>query len=149
MKNLTVHPEILSNMTEYSGFRVGKTHFRSTEAFFQAMKTKDEDLRHYIGSLSAFEARAAGKRVTLRRDWDSIKIDVMLYALERRWKYDVKFRKALMATEGPIVHYNHWNDNFWGHCTCENCKSKQKHDMLGKLLTHLRDVKRERIAKRG
>lgn len=60
----------------------GRLIFYSTEAFFQAMKTLDWGDRRRIAAMrNPGEAKRAGRRVTIRPDWESIKKEVMLYAL--------------------------------------------------------------------
>src|SRR3989304_6832467 len=60
--------------------------FNSTEVAYQAMKCADPDVRESFQLMSAHEAKKAGRRVTLRPDWNEVKMGIMrdLLALKFR-----------------------------------------------------------------
>jgi predicted NAD-dependent protein-ADP-ribosyltransferase YbiA (DUF1768 family) len=53
------------------------TVFGSVEAAYQATKTTDPETFKSFAGLSPSEAKKAGRKLTLRSDWDKIKIRVM------------------------------------------------------------------------
>ena len=47
--------------------------------------------------------------------------------------------KSLLDTKKhPLIEYNWWHDNYWGHCICNKCKNKEHKNTLGKLLMEFR-----------
>lgn len=115
--------------------------FRTPEHFFQAMKATNRHTRALIASATtSFEAKRLGRRVHLRPHWHSEKYEIMAYAQKYRFRSGTEWRKKLLATAGPIVEWNNWHDNEWGHCTCTKCKPKQKRNLLGTILTEMRDA---------
>lgn len=107
--------------------------YSSTEAAYQAAKTEDVKIREEISRLSAAEAKRFGKRVTLRRDWESVKVSVMRDLL--RLKFAVPdLRERLLATgDAQLVEGNWWGDRFWGVC------DGRGENHLGKLIMEIRD----------
>ena len=92
-------------------------------------------LRNYAASA----AKRAGRGVTLRSDWESIKRKVMEYALRHKFSEGTSHYDNLSKTTGLLVEYNYWHDNEWGDCTCDKCNSKRGKNLLGKLLVEIRD----------
>lgn len=57
---------------------------------------------------------------------------------------DLKFNSYALAirlksTQGELVEYNSWHDNFWGDCTCPKCRNIKGQNQLGKLLMQKRE----------
>lgn len=123
----------LSNFAPH-GFWANNLYWPSVEHFYQAMKTTREGLRKKFAELPhPAEAKKLGRRVPLRGDWENIKMDVMKWALERKFKNQT-IKKALLATNGhELVENSPW-DSFWG-----NGRDGKGKNMLGKLLMDLRD----------
>ncbi len=118
--------------------------YHTVENFFQAMKTKDVEERRKIAAMPAFEAKRycswRNKELKLREDWEDIKIDVMEWALRRKFVPGTKDYQTLLDTGSEvIVEWNNWHDNTWGNCTCDKCSKKQGQNHLGKLLMKIRD----------
>jgi predicted NAD-dependent protein-ADP-ribosyltransferase YbiA (DUF1768 family) len=96
----------------------------TVEHAFQVLKCVDEvQARTVLEAPSPQEARARGKRVTLRPDWEDVKRDVMLVLLRRKFRepYDEPGRSALGLTERllatgyrMLVEGNTWGDWTWG-----------------------------------
>lgn len=116
-----------------SPFTVGGKLFPTVEHFYQAMKTTDEKQRHWIiSSPTPRIAKRRGRKVTLRPDWESIKIDVMRFALRKKFELPHMMDRLRMV-DCTIVEDNTWGDKFWGVCDGEG------ENWLGKLLMELRD----------
>lgn len=89
----------------------------TVEHYFQAMKTTD--VAEQINILSAVtpgKAKRLGRRCHLRDDWDKIKNDVMLNALEQKFK-NKRLRNLLLDTGSEtLIEGNTWGDRYWGVC---------------------------------
>lgn len=109
----------------------------TTENYYQAMKTKDKTERAYIASLEPGKAKryasSHNKKFVCREDWDMIKLEVMEFALRRKFSQE-KFKKYLLATRDIYIEEtNGWGDVFWG---CSPAGEGANH--LGKLIQKLR-----------
>jgi ribA/ribD-fused uncharacterized protein len=107
----------------------------TVEHAFQAAKTKDIDARVDIRLASTpGKAKRLGRRVELRSDWESIKVDVMEDLLRRKFAPGTALRQQLDATSpAELIEGNHWGDTFWG--VCRGVGRNQ----LGLLLMKIRD----------
>lgn len=93
--------------------------FRSVEHAYQAAKTLDPEQRQIIHSAShAADAKRFGRRVTMRPDWDAVKLDVMRDLLAQKFSSDNPgYVRLLLATgERELIEGNWWGDTFWGVC---------------------------------
>jgi ribA/ribD-fused uncharacterized protein len=87
----------------------------TVENFFQAMKTLDIEERKLIASATPSKAKKLGRKVKLREYWESIKLEVMEYALRIKFAPRTSWYTKLMATGNEeIVELNNWNDVYWG-----------------------------------
>jgi len=115
---------------EYDGLT-----YQNTEAAFQAAKCVDRNEREKFVSLSPGQAKKLGRKVDLREDWETVKIDVMRDVLKSKFSLNSELREKLIATgDVELIEGNHWNDRFWGVCRGKG----QNH--LGKLLMELREI---------
>jgi ribA/ribD-fused uncharacterized protein len=111
--------------------------YPSTEHAYQAAKTLNEKEREKIRSLTTpKDAKKLGKIITMRTDWDSIKFEVMLELIRK--KFDLKHhpelaKKLLDTKDAELIEGNWWNDTTWGVC---NGIGK---NWLGKILMQVRD----------
>jgi ribA/ribD-fused uncharacterized protein len=128
-----------------SNFHPCEVHFEgmifgSSEHAFQAAKTTDIEERHGIQDCSTpGQAKRAGRRVTLRPDWDAIKLDVMREIVRDKFKRNPDLWERLAQTENAeLVEGNHWHDDFWGVCSCEGCSHVKGQNNLGKILMEIR-----------
>lgn len=122
--------------------------YPTNEHFFQAMKTLDINKRRAIANASTPGlAKKMGRSVSLRPDWEDIKEDVMLEGLYRKFANDELADWLLDTGDEELVEGNFWQDNFWGVCYCEKCRTQgiQGQNHLGKLLMKVREkIKEER-----
>jgi predicted NAD-dependent protein-ADP-ribosyltransferase YbiA (DUF1768 family) len=63
----------------------------------------------------------------------------MAALIARKFRPYTELSQQLLGVRGPIVEYNYWHDNFWGHCFCVKCKRVEKQNVLGRILTIHRD----------
>ena len=121
----------LSNMhtcaIEYQGLT-----YPSVESFFQAMKTTDIAERVQFTKMGGFKAKAAGRRLVLRPNWNELRVKAMTVAIDLKFNQQ-KWRDLLLSIKEPIIEHNNWHDNFWGSCVCVKCGNKGA-NVLGKIL---------------
>ncbi len=111
----------------------------TSEAAFQAAKTRDERMRDRIRSAhSPAAAKRLGRRADLRCDWEHVKDDVMHSVLAARFAVP-ELRDALLATgDAELVEGNTWGDTYWGVCDGRGL------NRLGRTLMRIRDDIRTR-----
>lgn len=108
--------------------------YSSVEHAYQAAKTLDENDRAWIASMTtASQAKAAGKQVLLRPDWNEVKLQVMEDCL--RSKFSIPYLRFLLVATAPqeLIEGNWWGDTYWGVCKGVG----ENH--LGKLLMKIRN----------
>lgn len=114
----------------------------TVEHGFQASKTLDGTEQASIFEANTpGEAKKLGRKVTLRPDWEDIKIQVMAELVA------AKFRNSDLAWQlhqtgfRLLVEGNTWHDNDWGSCTCGRAGCvKMGHNWLGVILMAVRSV---------
>jgi len=113
--------------------------FRSVEAAFQAMKCQTHEERIPFESMNPRQARAAGRKVTLRPDWEQRKLVLMYTLVKQKFAVSPELREKLLTTGyADLVEGNRWHDNYWGSCDCPSCQSKPGQNNLGKILMRVR-----------
>jgi len=113
--------------------------FSSVEAAFQASKCQSHAERVPFGDMSPRQARAAGRRVSLRPDWEECKLKIMYTLVLQKFASDPDLRNKLLATgDTQLLEGNRWHDNYWGDCECPNCRNTPGQNYLGKILMRVR-----------
>ncbi len=127
----------LSNFTEVS-IKYDNIIYPSVENFYVAMKTEDVSIRKQISLMTAAESKKIGRKLIIRKDWEDIKLSVMYYGLNAKFKQE-PFKSKLLATgDQNIVEGNYWNDTFWGVDLKQNPNIGENH--LGRLIMRVRDL---------
>lgn len=113
---------------EYKGIK-----YPTVEHMFQALKSLNPVERMAIAAAATpGQAKRMGRRVSLRGDWEAVKVDVMRTALQLKFS-DPTLKAKLIATgDAELIEGNTWNDTFWGVCRGTG------RNMLGTLLMELR-----------
>lgn len=107
--------------------------YKTAEAAFQAQKCINPEERMLIASTdSGRKAKLLGRKVSIRNDWEDVKVDVMREVIDRKFDRP-ELAAMLVAVGGEIVEDNHWNDTFWGRC------NGRGENWLGVLLMEKRD----------
>lgn len=135
----------LSNFYPSSITISGET-YPTVEHAFQALKTYDVEARRLIAAApTPGKAKAMGRAVVLRKDWEEIKEDVMKICLKA--KFDIpELREKLLATgDAYLVEGTVWHDNEWGSCNCDRCKNIIGKNKLGNALMAIREEIRNDI----
>jgi hypothetical protein len=125
----------LSNFAEAEVVWEGRKYL-TTEHAYQAAKTQIEEEIEWIRSApTPGKARKRGQKVTMRPDWDDVKLSVMRNLLEQKFQIP-EYRKLLLDTGGHhLIEGNTWNDTFWG----VDMKSGMGTNHLGRILMDIRD----------
>ncbi len=139
MANQKAITEFRGRWTRLSNFALCSIWFEqhiygSVEHAYQAAKTLDELERQAIRHVSTpNQAKKAGQRITLRDDWEDIKVSVMRQLL--REKFAQEPDRTILASTGDVdlVEGNWWGDTFWGQCPLGEGKN-----WLGSLLMETR-----------
>lgn len=125
-----------SNFSRH-GFTLDGVEWRTSEHYFQAMKTLDPVKREAI-RLAPTAAAAAqmgrDRRLGLRRDWDAVREEIMMTALRAKFTDHNAIKRVLIGTNPRVLVEHTAKDRYWadgGDGTGQN--------RLGVLLMQLRD----------
>lgn len=114
---------------EYDGLT-----YPSSEAAFQAQKTMNLEIRKRFTKITPSEAKKLGKNISLRGDWEKVKVKTMYQICYAKFFQNADLKKKLIATGNQIlIEENRWGDTFWGVC---NGKGENH---LGKCLMKIRE----------
>lgn len=109
--------------------------YKCNEAAYQAQKTIMESERIPFQTMTGTEAKTAGKKVTLRDDWDDVKKHIMLDLLYVKFTQNPNLAALLLNTgDAYLEEGNTWGDTFWGVCNGKGA------NYLGRCLMKVRDV---------
>jgi ribA/ribD-fused uncharacterized protein len=113
--------------------------FSTVEHAFQSAKTTNPVEREMVRlAATPVKAKRAGRKVTLRRDWDGVKIGIMRCLLLIKFEENEMLRELLLSTgDLELIEGNTWGDKFWGQ-VLEDGKWVGRNE-LGKLLMSVRD----------
>lgn len=106
----------LSNFYKGEPLKVFNRTWATGEHAFAGMKTIDKEQRRRIQKAkSPGTAKALGRRVILRPDWEEIKYDVMMTILRRKFTLEREEGQRLLVTGNALlVEGTKWNDRVWG-----------------------------------
>lgn len=115
--------------------------YQNSEAAWQAQKTLAKHKRMEFAQMTASNAKRAGRRVTLREDWEKVKYDLMVAVLKAKFTQNEELGEVLKSTGDAIIVENTtgWHDNLWGSCSCPRCNGITGKNLLGKALMQVRD----------
>jgi len=130
----------LSNFTPCCVMLDGVT-YPSVENAYQAAKTVVAGERVPFTTMTAGQAKRAGRDVTMRSDWDDVKITVMENLTRQKYSVEPLKSKLLMTGDVEIQEGNSWGDTFWGICNGIG------ENNLGKLIMKVRKELNEAIGK--
>jgi ribA/ribD-fused uncharacterized protein len=101
-----------------SPFELDDYAWQTVEHYFQATKSSNPVGYHQVREAATpGEAKRLGRRVTLRADWEQVKLDVMRGALAAKFAKDSELAEWLLSTgDALLVEGNTWSDIFWGVC---------------------------------
>lgn len=89
--------------------------YPSVEHAYVAAKTTDLNLRKTIAALQTpGAAKRAGRSLTIRDDWDAIKLKVMETLIRQKFQHVGLRRRLLETGQSLLIEGNTWGDQFWG-----------------------------------
>lgn len=109
--------------------------YQSVEHAYQAAKTLDNKQRLLVARCSTpGQAKRMGRNVTMRSDWNNVKLHIMEELVRYKFTHNAQLRKKLLTT-APLAleEGNYWGDTFWG--VCRGVGSNH----LGRILMKIRD----------
>ena len=108
--------------------------YQNNEAAFQAQKTLDVNKRKEFAFLDPSTAKKYGRKVTLRSDWEDVKINIMYEICKVKFTQNPELAQKLLATgDEELVEGNDWGDTVWG-----KADGKGQNN-LGKILMRIRE----------
>jgi len=108
--------------------------YPSTENAYMAAKTLNIPERTKFIHIEPKEAKALGRQIELRKDWESVKEDIMASVVFDKFYRHKSLREKLLATgDAHLSEANHWKDRIWG--TDEEGNGQ---NLLGKILMNIR-----------
>lgn len=107
----------------------------TVEHAYQAAKTLALEERIQILGLSTpGQAKSMGRRITMRDDWDHIKVNIMREIVTEKFNQNSHLMYLLEETKPHnLIEGNTWGDIFWGQC------NGQGENHLGRILMEIRD----------
>lgn len=113
--------------------------FSNNEAAFQAQKTLDETARKSFCTMNPSEAKRAGRKVSLRKDWEEVKVSIMTDIVRAKFEQNPDLRQKLFNTGNTYLEEgNTWGDRIWG------TVNGSGQNLLGNILMNTRmDLQKE------
>lgn len=109
--------------------------YATVEHAFQAAKTDDlEEKRKILDAETPGKAKKLGRTVTLRDEWESVKIGTMRDLLRRKFRDDPLRSKLMETGDRELIEGNKWGDRFWG----VDLDTGKGENWLGRLLMGVR-----------
>lgn len=122
----------LSNFWPSSVLLDGR-YYATVEHAYQAAKTVDSTERSTVALAdSPGRAKARGRKVTLRADWDLVKLRIMEELLVQKFATEPLSTLLLATGDAELIEGNTWGDRFWGVCRGDGANH------LGRLLMKIR-----------
>lgn len=137
----------LSNFYEHQ-ITKGDITYKTNEHFYQAHKSKKRGERLTLSRCATPAiAKRMGRRLTLRKDWDAVKYQIMLDGLRKKFKSPTsKLGKLLLATgDAMLIEGNTWGDQIWGATYNLETDKFTGQNWLGSLLMVRRAELRSRL----
>jgi ribA/ribD-fused uncharacterized protein len=119
---------------------IGGKKWPTTEHYFQGQKFAGTDHEEEVRQAkTAGDAARMGRERSrpLRKDWETVKEDIMYEALVAKFEQHEVFRTTLMSTGDAEIVEHTVNDSYWGDGGDGSGKNR-----LGYLLMKLRSEKR-------
>jgi len=129
-----------SNFSKHDFYLDGQ-HWCTSEHYFQAQKfvgTKFYDEVQQASSPRKAATIGRNRSLPLRKDWETVKVDVMRKALRAKFTSNQKIKEVLLSTNNAKLVENSPTDYYWG------CGANGKgRNVLGILLEEIRDELRK------
>ncbi len=129
-----------SNFSRHAVFLKGK-RWRTSEHYFQAQKfegTEHEEAVRMCNKPSEAANMGRSRKLPLRRDWESVKDEIMLEAVRAKFTQHEDLKQILLGTGEALLVEHTANDSYWGDAGDGSGKN-----MLGQILMRVRAELRE------
>ncbi|EAZ94177.1 NADAR family protein [Crocosphaera chwakensis] len=129
----------LSNFYTFGFVDDDNLYWPTVEHYFQAMKFSEQKYQKYRENIRLAETPGKAKKlgqtreIPLRKDWETVKEEVMLYALRKKFSHP-KMKTILLKTETRHLYENSPYDYYWGIGKQHTGKNR-----LGELLMKVRE----------
>ena len=77
--------------------------YQNSEAAWQAQKTLAKHKRMEFAQMTSSNAKRAGRRVTLREDWEKVKYDLMVAVLKAKFTQNEELGEVLKSTVDATI----------------------------------------------
>lgn len=105
--------EFLSNFYNAIVTYKGLT-YQNSEAAYQAQKCISEEDRKQFTSMNPSKAKRTGRRVSLRHDWEDVKVNEMRSIVFAKFSQNHELAKKLIQTgDAYLEEGNTWGDRTW------------------------------------
>ena len=125
-----------SNFARHSVFLKGK-RWPTSEHYFQAQKFEDPKIQEAVGNAKTPGIAAnmgRDRKNPLRRDWESVKVQVMTDVVRAKFTQHEDLREVLLSTGDSKLVEHTVNDSYWGDGGDGSGKN-----MLGIVLMRIRE----------
>lgn len=114
INNFTGKYEFLSNFYNHPLVLDG-VEYSNAEAAFQAQSAADKGSKRKFARLSGIKAKAYGRRIVQRDDWDEqTQIDAMREVLIAKFKDKELAKKLCNTGNEELINMNQFRDEYWG-----------------------------------
>lgn len=108
--------------------------YPSPENAYQAFKTLDMEERRQFLNIKSSEAKKLGRTVTMRPNWEEMKVKVMTDIQLLKYMKEPFRTKLLETGDAYIEETNNWGDTYWGVCNGVG------ENILGLIIMEVRSV---------
>lgn len=123
----------LSNFSD-SVFVYDGIQYQNAESAFQAQKCENRIEREQFSTLNSTEAKKLGRKISLRKDWEAIKVDQMRQIVSEKFRQNPDLKEKLINTgDAYLEEGNTWGDRIWGTVDGRGA------NLLGQILMTLRE----------
>ena len=116
---------------------VGGKHWRTSEHYFQAQKfqgTEHEEAVRLCKTPRQAAEMGRSRKLPLRRDWESVKDQVMLQAVRAKFSQHADLKAVLLGTGDAVLVEHTEKDSYWGDGGDGSGKNR-----LGQILMQVRE----------
>lgn len=112
--------------------------YPSSEHLYQSLKTNILEEKEWFLEEKNKEPKRAkylGRKITMRDDWEDIKIDIMEMTTILKYTQHPNLAQKLMGMrDEDLIEWNYWKDEFWG----VNIHTGEGRNELGKALKRVK-----------
>ena len=108
--------------------------YNNSEAAFHSQQVLTDEERMAFSSLHATEAKKLGRKVSIRYDWEAIKVQIMKDIVYAKFSQNEELGEKLIATgDAYLEEGNDWEDRVWGTVDGKGA------NLLGNILMEVRE----------